>query len=386
MESWLQTFWYQGAAPPWWLRPLSWLFGSVVRLRRNAYRRGWLPSGRPACPVIVIGNISVGGTGKTPLTIWLANELHSFGLRVGVVLRGYGRTATGPLLLEDRTGAAQAGDEAVLIRRRTHCLVAVGSDRRAAARLLEQAGAQLIIADDGLQHLALQRDVEIAVIDGERGFGNGRLLPAGPLREPVSRLGSVALLVQNGGEALCDPRALRMRLAGDELLPVSERLAPMPLAQLAGHAAHAVAAIGNPQRFFATLRAAGLSVREHVFPDHHRFSATELQFGDALPVLITEKDAVKCQAFALPQHWYLPVTAQFTANERQTLLGRVFMDARLLDILACPVCKGPLQYDRAQSLLVCRTDRLAFPIREGIPVMLEEEARQLSGDDPLLGR
>ncbi len=385
MERWLQSFWYQGAVPPWWTRPLSALFALIVRLRRAAYARGWLRSGRPACPVIVIGNITVGGTGKTPLTIWLVNELQSCGLRVGVVLRGYRGTAPGPLLLDDDTDAASAGDEAVLIRRRTGCQVAVDSNRLRAARLLEQADVQLIIADDGLQHLALQRDLEIAVIDGARGFGNGRLLPAGPLREPVSRLDSLALLVQNGGEFLRDPRALRMQLAAQPLRALAGAAA-MPLEQLHGHAVHAVAAIGHPQRFFATLRAAGLSVREHGFPDHHRFNAAELQFGDALPVLMTEKDAVKCCAFTLPQHWYLPVTVQFAAHERQTLLGRVFMDARLLDILACPVCKGPLQHERAQSLLVCRADRLAFPIRDGVPVMLEEEARQLSSDDPLLDR
>lgn len=392
MRDWLQAIWYQGGPAPLSLRPLSWLFGLLVWLRRGLYRVGVLRTERLPVPVIVVGNLTVGGTGKTPLTLWLAGELRALGLRPGIVLRGYGGRASAPQLVDADADAVSVGDEALLLARRSGCPVAVGRDRVAAARLLLGQGVQLIIADDGLQHLRLGRDVGIAVIDGVRGFGNGRLLPAGPLREPVSALARAALVVQNGGEGSRYPGALRMQLAGELLLPLQ---APpgatgaahgLPLAQWRGRSVHAVAGIGNPERFFASLRAAGLELRPHAFADHHAFSAADLAFGDDLPVLMTEKDAVKCRSCAGPQHWYLPVTAQFAAGERLALLRRVIMDARLLEFLVCPLCKGPLHYERAAQELVCNADRLAFPVRDGVPVMLEEEARPLAADDPLLRR
>jgi tetraacyldisaccharide 4'-kinase len=386
MYRWLQAIWYGQGYAPFTLRGLALIYGLVVRARAALYRRGWIASTRLAVPVIVIGNITAGGTGKTPLTLWLSGQLAARGLRVGIVLRGHGGTARAPMLVAADSGAAVVGDEAVLLRNRSGCEVAIGARRAAAAQLLVERGAQLIIADDGLQHYALQRDMEIAVIDGTRGFGNGRLLPAGPLREPRQRLQQVALVVQNGGGAALVAGALRMELAGEQLLPVAGQGSSMQLQNLAGRPVHAVAAIGNPARFFALLRGAGLEVREHAFPDHHPLSAAEVQFGDALPVLMTEKDAVKGRAFAAANHWYLPVEARFNAADEQRLLGRVFMDAKLLEILVCPLCKGPLQYERAAQELICRAERLAFPIRDDIPVMLEEEARQLASDDPLLQR
>jgi tetraacyldisaccharide 4'-kinase len=386
VERWLQSFWYGPRPVPVWLLPLAALFGLLMRLRGAAYARGWLPSMRLPVPVIVIGNLSVGGTGKTPLTVWLVQQLQTRGLRVGVVLRGYGGAARRPQLVAEGSTADEVGDEALLIRAQAHCPVAVGADRVAAARLLLAQDVQLIIADDGLQHLRLRRDVEIVVADGERGFGNGRLLPAGPLREPSARAARLSLRIQNGGTTLLWPDARRMRLEGHELRPVGRAAAAVPVARLAGQQVHAVAGIGHPQRFFASLRALGLAVIEHAFPDHHRYRPGELEFGDALPVLMTEKDAVKCHGFALAHHWYLPVAAHFDAADQRRILEKIFMDARLLDILACPVCKGPLQYLREQSQLLCRADRLAFPIRDGVPVMIEEEARALPADDPLLER
>ena len=378
--------WYQGAPAPLTLRLLTPLYAAALALRRGLYAAGLLRSTRLPVPVIVIGNISVGGTGKTPLTAWLAGELAALGLRVGIVLRGYGGAGGAPQRVTAASAPGAVGDEAVVLARRAPAMVAVGRVRAAAARLLIDAGAQLVLADDGLQHLALRRDVEIAVIDGVRGFGNGRLLPAGPLREPRARLLRLAAVVQNGGEQLRFPDALRMELAGDRLLPVAGAGASRPLAELRGQRVHGVAGIGNPLRFFTQLRAEGLDVIEHAHPDHHRFAARDLQFGDELPVLMTEKDAVKCRDFAGPRCWYLPVTARFDAAGRRQLLEKIIMDARLLDILVCPLCKGPLQHVRASHELVCIADRLAFPVRDGIPVMLEEEARVLAADDPLLRR
>jgi tetraacyldisaccharide 4'-kinase len=237
-----------------------------------------------------------------------------------------------------------------------------------------------------LQHWRLARDAEIVVIDAHRGCGNGSMLPAGPLREPTTRLATVGTVVINGTGPFERAGALRMRVVGVTLVPVAGVGATVALAELTGKGVHAVAGIGNPERFFATLRAAGLRVAEHAFPDHHVFRATDLKFDDALPVLMTEKDAVKCRSFAPLQCWYLPVDAVFDTADERALLRRIFMDARLLDILACPVCKGPLQHERSQAVLVCRADRLAFPIRDDVPVMLEEEARALEPGDPLLER
>jgi tetraacyldisaccharide 4'-kinase len=388
LNRWLQSIWYGGGQVPLTFRLLALLFGAVVRTRAALYRRGWLRSTRLAVPVIVIGNITVGGTGKTPLTLWLAGQLTALGLRVGIVLRGFGGTARVAMLVDADSSAAVVGDEALLLQQRSGCAVAIGRDRAAAAQLLIAQGVQLLIADDGMQHYALQRDVEIAVIDGVRGCGNARLLPAGPLREPLVRLQTATLVVQNGGDALIATGALRMQLAGDMLSPLAagSTLSPLPLDTLSGRPVHAIAAIGNPGRFFALLRSRQLQVIEHAWPDHAQLQARDLQFGDALPVLMTEKDAVKCREFAALDQWFLPVTAQFSSADEQLLIRRVCMDAKLLDILVCPLCKGPLQHERASSELICRADRLAFPVRDGIPVMLEDEARTLNSDDPLLTR
>jgi tetraacyldisaccharide 4'-kinase len=343
----LETIWYR-ASPPWALRPLALLFGLIVRARRAAYARGWLKTHRLEIPVIVVGNLTVGGSGKTPLVIWLVAQLRSAGFAPGVVLRGYGGSAAHgrvPQRVHTDSDPAIVGDEALLLRRRTGEPVAVCRERVRAARLLAGDGVNVIVSDDGLQHLALARNFEIAVVDGERGLGNGYLLPAGPLREQRARLGQVDALVVNGegsfwaemaaertrgarrdGVAPAGPgpgRPFTMRLKGERLLALSADAEAMALSSLAGRRVHALAGIGHPQRFFAQLRAAGLEVIEHAFADHHRYRAEELVFEDALPVLMTEKDAVKCQALAGPNQWYLPVTAGFAEAESAALLGRL---------------------------------------------------------------
>ncbi|MBK7249939.1 MAG: tetraacyldisaccharide 4'-kinase [Gammaproteobacteria bacterium] len=321
MHRWLIGIWYEGAGGGAWLRPLAALFGAAVRLRRAAYRRGWLRVLRVGRPVIVVGNLSVGGTGKTPLVIELARLLAERGVKPGIVSRGYGGRARAPLLVDDACGPEVAGDEAWLMRRRTGCAVAVGRDRVAAARLLVDAGASVIVSDDGLQHHALARDAEIVVIDATRGLGNGRLLPAGPLRELPARLEEVDAVVLNGGPRPEWPRAIPMRLVPGEAVALGGEGPARRLATLAGQRVHAVAGIGNPARFFAMLRDHGLVVEEHPFPDHHVFAARELEFGDAYPVLMTEKDAVKCVSFRNPRLWYVPVRGELAAEDAQRLLG-----------------------------------------------------------------
>lgn len=302
----LERAWYRPGGAWWPLLPLAWLFGRVVALRRAAYARGWLRSRRVGVPVLVIGNITVGGSGKTPLVILIVRTLQARGLRPGVVSRGYGgRSGRYPLRVTATTPTAVAGDEPVLIARRAGVPVAVDPDRaRAAAALVAEAGVDCVVADDGLQHYRLARDMEIAVTDARRGLGNRRLLPAGPLREPPGRLDGVDLSLVHGA-------------GGDfELVPGAaqslDHTSTRALADFVGRPVHAVAGIGDPGRFFAMLRGCGLTVIEHPMPDHHVYTAGELMFDDDAPVLMTEKDAVKCADLAAETRWYVPVDARLT--------------------------------------------------------------------------
>ncbi|TAN07660.1 MAG: tetraacyldisaccharide 4'-kinase [Rhodanobacteraceae bacterium] len=322
----LQRRWYNPAATPlWWTLPLAALYGTVTGARRWLYRRRWLHSERLPVPVIVVGNIVAGGAGKTPLTIALAEALRARGWNPGVVSRGYGGSVSGAVLLDARPDPAVAGDEPALIRTRTGARVAVGARRVDAARLLLTAGADVVIADDGLQHYALARDIEIAVVDGVRRFGNGRLLPAGPLREPASRLRGVDFQVCNGGAPVAGE--IPMQLVVERVVALADPARTQSLSQFTGQRAHAVAGIGNPARFFGALRAAGIEVVEHAFVDHHRYTRADFDFGDAAPVLMTEKDAIKCSAFAQPNWWAVPATARlpgawFDAIDARLRAGR----------------------------------------------------------------
>jgi len=329
---WLFRLWYEQAPGGMGLAALSGLYGTVVSVRRAAYRGGWLRSHAVGRPVIVVGNLTVGGTGKTPLTIWLANELGRRGIEVGLVSRGYGRRDGRLRVVAADSPWQEVGDEPLILRRRTGCATIVASDRVAAAAALVGRGAQVILADDGLQHLRMARDCEIVVIDGARGLGNGRLLPAGPLREDARRLRAADAVVVNGGArggALpgvppeLESVALRMRLAAAGARRLADPRESTALAAFRGRPVHAVAGIGNPGRFFAELRASGLEVIEHAFPDHHALSAAELDFGDGLAVLMTEKDAVKCANIAGPRLWYVPVEAALSDDDSRRLLELV---------------------------------------------------------------
>jgi tetraacyldisaccharide 4'-kinase len=324
LRRWLETRWY-GDAAPLALRPLAALYGSIVALRRAAYGQGWLRAHRCAVPMIVVGNLTVGGTGKTPLVIWLAEQLRAAGHRPGVVLRGYAGSAREPRVVAADADPAEVGDEAVLIARRLDCAVAVGARRNRAAELLVARGCTVVLADDGLQHLALRPDLRIAVIDGARGFGNGALLPAGPLREPPRALRDMDIVVLHGADARgvargiealhmqLDPGPPRALLTGEEeSLDLLRHTRP-----------HAVAGIGNPARFFDLLRVLGADPLEHAFPDHHRYRAGDLAFGDDRCIVMTEKDAVKCRAFATERMCYLPVAARFAERDAAHLLHAV---------------------------------------------------------------
>ena len=308
MNALLEAIWYGRHPLGLVLAPLGWLYRLAAALRRLAFSLQLRRIRRVEATVIVVGNISVGGTGKTPLVIWLSRYL-ARDFRPGVVCRGYGgRSRTWPQKVRADSDPATVGDEAVLLATRCGCPVAAGPDRAASARaLIEHEECNLILSDDGLQHLSLARDIEIAVVDGERRHGNGRCLPAGPLREPPSRLKSVDIVVANGEAARGE---FRMRVSPWKAINLQGHEAPRELSAFARTPVHALCAIGNPARFLDMLRAARLEIVPHVFPDHYVFSREDIAFGDGLPVLMTEKDAVKCRQIAGEEHWYVPVRAE----------------------------------------------------------------------------
>ena len=315
LHQWLLRGWY-GPRPIWSLIPLSWLFVMLAAIRRGCYRYGIFRVVRLPVPVIVVGNITVGGTGKTPLVIWLCQVLRARGYRPGIVTRGYrGKSAHWPLRVTPTTDAGLAGDEAVLLARATKLPVIAGPDRVVAAkRLFQEHAVNVIVSDDGLQHYHLGRDFQIVTLDGELGFGNGWRLPAGPLREPAAAINHVDLVVCKGRlpSAISLPTntpVMHMRLT--EAVHLHDGVC-LPLANFRGRSVHSVAGIGHPEQFFAALAAEGIQIERHALPDHARLSRQDVMLGDGKPVLMTEKDAVKCDKFDLPDHWYVRVQAEFS--------------------------------------------------------------------------
>ena len=345
MRTRIEKMWY-GDKGSLWLAPFSFLYGALMGFRNLLYRIGLRQRFRMKVPVVVVGNLTVGGTGKTPLVAWLSTKLSAVGMRVAIVSRGYGGRARGVTRVTVHSRPSEVGDEPLLLARRAQATVFVGRDRVAAAKKAVEDGADIVLCDDGLQHLALMRDCEIVVIDGQRGFGNGCRLPRGPLRESPRRLRRVNAVVVNGaisapGFAL--PRFVTrthfdMNMRPGDARPVSGGASLRALSSFRGTGVHAVAAIGNPQRFFDMLKAAGLTLYEHAMPDHHAFKSGDLNFGDNLPVLMTEKDAVKCVAFADERCWYVPVTAEFSETASRELIDLVLMRASQFN--AMPIKHG----------------------------------------------
>ena len=318
----LDRYWYSLNPVAIILWPVGLLFCGVAMLRRLAYQRGLCKWHRVGVPVIVVGNLSVGGSGKTPLVVRLVEVLREAGYRPGIISRGYGgQSQDWPRQVGANSDPREVGDEPVLLARRCRCPVAVAPDRVAAAQaLLKHSDCNVILADDGLQHYRLARDIEIVVIDGTRRLGNGACLPAGPLREPVGRLRSVDFVVGNGavqrGEYL-------MTLVGERAVNLVDPHVTCSLAGFRREQVHAVAGIGNPGRFFRYLQARNIRILEHAFPDHHSFVAADLDFQDHQPVLMTEKDAIKCERLAQDRFWYVPVEARLDPEFERRLLARL---------------------------------------------------------------
>ena len=324
LHDWLLQRWY-GRGPIWILIPFTGLFVALTSIRRFLYRSGILSTAALPVPVIMIGNLSVGGSGKTPCTLWLSQVLQDAGYRPGIITRGYGgNSPSWPRLVVPDSNPREVGDEAVLLASRSGVPVAAGSDRVAAARLLiEQQRVNLILSDDGLQHYRLPRDVEVIMVDGVRGLGNGWRLPAGPLRESAGRLRDAAFVVIKTGTAATTNLPASnfiMRLELDEAVSLSSG-GRRSLQGFAGQQVHAVAGIADPGQFFAALRANGLAVDGRALPDHALPSAEDLAFDDDQPVLMTEKDAVKCRTMALENHWYVTATAHFSESDKNRFLS-----------------------------------------------------------------
>lgn len=317
--------WSRRGAVAWLLWPASLLFGAVAAVRRLLYRMKILGAVHPGIPVIVVGNLTAGGSGKTPLVLWIVELLKEHRWKPGIVSRGHGGSmaAKGGAAREANIASdpAEVGDEPILLARRSGCPVWIAPERVAACRALREQHPEcdVIVTDDGLQHYALGRDIEICVVDG-RGFGNGFLMPAGPLREPRSRLRSVDAVVRHGAAG---QDGYAMTLEGDQLVRMLDAKDMRPAKSFAGQKVHAVAAIGDPKRFFLQLASFGLKPVPHPFPDHHPFRADDLAFGDALPVVMTEKDAVKCKRFAQANHWVFPVNASLDPAFGRWLLEKL---------------------------------------------------------------
>jgi tetraacyldisaccharide 4'-kinase len=313
--------WVRRGAVAWLLWPASLLFGLAVFFRRLFFKLRLFKSHAAGVPVIVVGNLTAGGSGKTPLVLWIVELLKEHRWKPGIVSRGYGGSAIEPREASIASDPAEVGDEPILLARRSGCPVWVAPDRVAACRLLrdQHPECDVIVTDDGLQHYALRRDIEICVVDA-RGFGNGFLQPAGPLREPQSRLRSVDAVVTHGAVGV---QGFAMRLEGENLVRMTDAHDVRAAKSFAGQKAHAVAGIGDPKRFFLQLARFGLKPVPHPFPDHHPFSAADLDFGDTAPVVMTEKDAVKCKRFAQAHHWVFPVSASLDPAFGRWLLEKL---------------------------------------------------------------
>jgi tetraacyldisaccharide 4'-kinase len=316
----LERIWYSRSAIALILWPVGALTALATVVRRKLYLSGVLESRGIDAYVVVVGNISVGGTGKTPVAIWLAHELRAHGYRVGVICSGYGGEARSwPQLVTGQSDPVAVGDEAVMLAQRAACAVVAGPDRVAAAeRLLSEEAVDIILSDDGMQHYRLRRNFELAVVDGTRALGNRMCLPVGPLREPAIRLRSVDAVVVNDGDWG------GVDLFRFEMIPLYARSLTSgeqkSLSDFRGQRVHAVAAIGNPDRFFDWLEKQGIVVERHPMRDHAEILTENLAFDDSLPVLLTEKDAVKCRQIANANVWFVVADVRFTAQSGDRLL------------------------------------------------------------------
>jgi len=314
----LNKIWYQKGWQALVLLPLTFIYSAIIKIRLHAYEKGWKQIHQFPVPIIVVGNLTVGGSGKTPLVIWLVDFLRKAGFKPAIISRGYGGKARNwPQQVRIDSDPYVVGDEAVMLARHCDCPIAVGPNRSdSVTALLEHTDCNVILSDDGLQHYALDRDIEILVVDAVRRFGNQWLLPAGPLREPISRRDEVDFVVSNGiagrGEYAM---SVKGQFARNIISGETRSLEHFQKQKL-----HVVCGIGHPERFLNDLRQYSLEFDSHIYVDHHRYQPEDICFDDTLLVLMTEKDAVKCSRFASDLHWYVPVSAELNKHFGPRLL------------------------------------------------------------------
>ena len=321
IHKWIHKVWYENAISGLILIPLSGIYLIIIKFKEFLYRCNFLLSNKVKVPVIIIGNITAGGTGKTPIVIWLSNELKNRGYAPGIISRGYGgRKVNSPTIVDIESDPSIVGDEPILIARRSKCPVAVDTNRVRASMLLIENGVDVIISDDGLQHSQLQRDFEICVVDGYLGFGNYRLIPSGPLRELPSRLRRVDQILVNGKNTFQNSRSFKL-----EALDANRLNGTLckPLTYFKDKTVHAVAGIGNPRRFFELLKSFKINVIEHSFPDHAVFNAEDLNFDDQFEILMTEKDAVKIGKNIDDKFWFIPVEVSMKHSTSADLIHKI---------------------------------------------------------------
>ncbi|SEH06221.1 tetraacyldisaccharide 4'-kinase [Candidatus Venteria ishoeyi] len=317
--------WYQAKHPlSVLLLPLSWLFCTLVKLRRFLYQKAYLRSHQAAVPIIVVGNLTVGGGGKTPMVVWLTQQLQKQGYTPGIISRGYsGQSQTWPQTVSASSDPHLVGDEPVLMAQRTNCPLVVGPNRPVAVSyLLASYPCDILISDDGLQHYPLRRDIEILMLNGHRRYGNQRCLPAGPLREPMQRISQVNFIVvgETNNKTAHAGEWSAQRLLGDAHALLNGQKT-CQLSDFSGKTVHAVAGIAQPQDFFTCLSAAGIQLITHAFPDHYQYQKADLDFADDFPILMTEKDAVKCQTFASAAFWFVPLEIRLPDHFIKTVLA-----------------------------------------------------------------
>ena len=325
LETLIEKVWYSNNIFSLLLSPLSLIYISIIYLRYTLYQLGLISITKINVPTIVIGNIVAGGTGKTPLVIWLAKHFKDKGFLPGIVSRGYGGTYLSNIeLVKPTSNPLLVGDEPVIIARNTNCPVVVAKKRaKGAKELVEKYNCNIILCDDGMQHYSLARDIEIAVIDGQRRFGNNYCFPAGPLREPKSRIFKADLIVSKYNARTCEHK---MDYTYHQLVSLNELSKTIPISDLHGMTVHAIAGINNPDHFFSYLRSHKLELIIHKFPDHYSYTEDDVKFDDNFPVVMTEKDAVKCLNYSSDKHWYIPISAELSKSfvcDLDKLMGEI---------------------------------------------------------------
>ena len=325
LETLIEKVWYSKNIYSLLLSPLSFIYISIIYLRYTLYQLGLISITKINVPTIVIGNIVAGGTGKTPLVIWLAKYFKDKGFLPGIVSRGYGgKYLSNTELVKPTSNPLLVGDEPVIIARNTNCPVVVAKKRvKGAKKLVEKYNCNIILCDDGMQHYSLARDIEIAVIDGQRRFGNNYCFPAGPLREPKSRIFKADLIVSKYNARTCEHK---MDYTYNQLVSLNELSKTIPISDLHDMTVHAVAGINNPDHFFSYLRSHKLELIIHKFPDHYSYTEDDVKFNDNFPVVMTEKDAVKCLNYSSDKHWYIPISAELSKSfvcDLDKLMGKI---------------------------------------------------------------